>query len=207
MTAESPSQAAENYDYNPIMTVLALRPRLLRLLLPLLVMAFTAISGNALAGPKPASGQFLTAATLIGAKPLQNATSHQAVWKIAPKPTAECCVAAEGAAGGGEAVANDALVSHMNEMNICAGTDCSEIAESIQRAAGGSGSILQVTPAAGQSLSLIEYGSVEDGFIYHDFFTDGSFAYDPRFSSSAVPLSDYLSGIEGLNPGSTILPR
>ncbi len=77
------------------MTVLALRPRLLRLLLPLLVMVFTAISGNALAGPKPASGQFLPAATLIGAEPLQDATSHQAVWKIAPKPAAACCVAAE----------------------------------------------------------------------------------------------------------------
>jgi hypothetical protein len=26
-------------------------------------------------------------------------------------------------------------------------------------------------------------------------------------SSSALPLSDYLSGVEGLSPGSTILPR
>ncbi len=93
------------------MTVLALRPRLLRLLLPLLVMVFTAISGNALAGPKPASGQFLPAATLIGAEPLQDATSHQAVWKIAPKPAAACCVAASeaipevvvNATGGGSA--------------------------------------------------------------------------------------------------------
>jgi len=79
------------------MTVFALRPRLLRLLLPLLVLVFTAISGNALAGPKPAPGQFLTAATLIGAEPLQDATSHQVVWKIAPKPAAACCVAAEDA--------------------------------------------------------------------------------------------------------------
>jgi len=96
LTAESPSQAAENYDYNPIMTVLALRPRLLRLLLPLLILAFTAVSGSAFAGPKPASGQFLTAATLIGAETLQDATLHQAVWKITPKPAAGCCVAAEG---------------------------------------------------------------------------------------------------------------
>jgi len=80
------------------MTVFALRPRLLRLLLPLLVLVFTAISGNALAGPKPAPGQFLTAATLIGAEPLQDATLHQAVWKITPKPAAGCCVAAETAA-------------------------------------------------------------------------------------------------------------
>jgi hypothetical protein len=47
----------------------------------------------------------------------------------------------------------------------------------------------------------------KEGLHYHELFTDGSFACDPRFSSSAVPLSDYLSGIEGLNPGSTILPR
>jgi hypothetical protein len=115
LTAESPSQAAENYDYNPIMTVLALRPRLLRLLLPLLVLVFTAISGNALAGPKPASGQFLTAATLIGAEPLQDATSHQAVWKIAPKPAAACCVAAETAGGGAEAEGDHIVLGLANQ--------------------------------------------------------------------------------------------
>jgi RHS repeat-associated protein len=99
------------------------------------------------------------------------------------------------------------LVSHMNSIDICAGTDCADIAESIQRAASGSGDILHITPAPGSELSLSEYGIVQDGNLYHDVYTDGSFAYDPRFSSSAVPLPEYLNGVNSLNPGATIVPR
>jgi hypothetical protein len=43
--------------------------------------------------------------------------------------------------------------------------------------------------------------------IYHDVFTQGGFAFDPRYSSSAVPLADYLNYIGDLNPGVVVTPR
>jgi hypothetical protein len=69
------------------------------------------------------------------------------------------------------------------------------------------GTILNFTPAAGQTLSLTEYGTTEGGFIYHDVFTQGGFAFDPRYNSSAVPLADYLNYIGELNPGVLATPR
>lgn len=120
---------------------------------------------------------------------------------------ADASAAAGEASSGADAAANPDLANHMNNMNICSGTDCSEIAESIQRAANGNGDILHITPSAGRDLSLSEYGSVQDGFVYHDVYTDGSYVYDPRFSPNAVPLREYLDGINSLNPGATIVPR
>lgn len=104
-------------------------------------------------------------------------------------------------------MADEALVSRMNALTIYPGTDCSEIAEAIRAAAGGAGSILRITPSPGKELSLVEYGQLATGFLYHEVFTDGQFAYDPRFSSDAVPLKEYLDGITLRNPGAVIVPR
>jgi len=59
---------------------------------------------------------------------------------------------------------------------------------------------MRFTPAKGELLTLSEYGKVEGGFVYHEAFSQGGFVYDPRFSSSAVPLGDYLNQIGKLNP-------
>lgn len=104
-------------------------------------------------------------------------------------------------------MAAEALVSYMNELCIDPGTDCSEIAEALWKIAHRSGTILHITPATGSKLRLSEYGRMVDGFIYHDVFTDGEFAYDPRFSLSAVPLEEYLNGIRSLNPGAVVTGR
>lgn len=80
--------------------------------------------------------------------------------------------------------------------------DCSEIAEDLLAAAGGQGRILTYTPAKGSMLRTPESGgqSVQD-FVYHSVYTDGRYAYDPRFSPVPVPLGDFNRMMRGLNPG------
>jgi hypothetical protein len=61
-----------------------------------------------------------------------------------------------------------------------------------------------VTGQRGMDLRLLEYGRVEEGFRYHEVFTDGKYVYDPRLSNSAVPLGDWKRMIQDLNPGAVI---
>jgi hypothetical protein len=42
--------------------------------------------------------------------------------------------------------------------------------------------------------------SIED-YVFHVIYTDGKYAYDPRFSSTPVPLGDYHRMMSRLNPG------
>jgi hypothetical protein len=98
---------------------------------------------------------------------------------------------------------NSAVVEKMNNLKICSGTDCSEIANILKNTAG-EGRILTVTGRGGSDLKLPEYGKVDSGFKYHEIFTDGRYVYDPRLSSTPVPLSDWKRMIQGLNPGALI---
>ncbi|ANJ67313.1 hypothetical protein A9404_07880 [Halothiobacillus diazotrophicus] len=96
------------------------------------------------------------------------------------------------------------LVDQMNSMKLCAGTDCSEIAEKLFNAAGGNGKILRVTGKGGGDINLLEHGRVDGPFKYHEVFTDGRYVYDPRLSGSPVPKGDWEQMIRGLNPGAKI---
>jgi filamentous hemagglutinin family protein len=98
---------------------------------------------------------------------------------------------------------NTAVLEKMNSLNIRAGTDCSEIA-SVLRATAVEGKTLRVTGQGGADLRLLEYGKVDAGFKYHEVYTDGRYVYDPRLSSSAVPLGDWTQMVRGLNPGAII---
>ncbi|QDD65620.1 filamentous hemagglutinin N-terminal domain-containing protein [Herbaspirillum seropedicae] len=96
--------------------------------------------------------------------------------------------------------ANPAVVEKMNSLNICSGTDCSEIASVLLKTAGG-GKIVRVSGQGGNDLKLMEYGKVDSGFKYHEVFTDGRYIYDPRLSVTPVPLGDWTSMIKQMNPG------
>jgi hypothetical protein len=67
---------------------------------------------------------------------------------------------------------------------------------------GGTGRIARYEPSKGSTLKVPEAGGerVED-YVYHEVYTDGRYAYDPRFSSAPIPLGDYNRMIRGLNPG------
>ncbi|MEU8248435.1 RHS repeat-associated core domain-containing protein [Nonomuraea sp. NPDC048916] len=80
--------------------------------------------------------------------------------------------------------------------------DCDEIAEDLLETAGGVGKLIRYEPAKGTMLRTPEAGgrSIED-YVFHVIYTDGKYAYDPRFSSTPVPLGDYHRMMSRLNPG------
>jgi hypothetical protein len=83
--------------------------------------------------------------------------------------------------------------------------DCSEIADDLLNAAGGQGRVVTYTPAKGTVLRTPENGGdFIQSYVYHSVYTDGRYAYDPRFSSVPVPLGDFNRMMRGLNPGLTI---
>ncbi|GGO81389.1 RHS repeat-associated core domain-containing protein [Nonomuraea cavernae] len=80
--------------------------------------------------------------------------------------------------------------------------DCDEIAEDLLEVAGGEGRLKRYEPKMGSMLQTPEAGgkSVEE-YVFHVVYTDGKYVYDPRFSSSPVPMSDYDRMMRRLNPG------
>ncbi|AXQ28043.1 LysM peptidoglycan-binding domain-containing protein [Solimonas sp. K1W22B-7] len=78
--------------------------------------------------------------------------------------------------------------------------DCSEIAESLHRAANGRGAILEAQPSKLGNLNVYEKGSVEPGQWYHQVYTDGRYVFDPRLSTVPVPKGDWMQHMRGLNP-------
>ncbi|MBP0036040.1 MAG: hypothetical protein J7524_23235, partial [Roseofilum sp. Belize BBD 4] len=98
------------------------------------------------------------------------------------------------------------VVNKMNRMNICPGTDCSEIAEDLLDAANGYGKIIKFeTPGGLQSLNgqikLLENGRIQSGFFYHEVYTDGIYIYDPLLNSEPVFLHEWQALMQHLNPG------
>jgi hypothetical protein len=86
------------------------------------------------------------------------------------------------------------------------GTDCSEIAEMMKKAAQGDGQILRVTPAKRGQLTLLEDGKVSADNFYHEVYTDSNLVYDPRFSRTPIPKIEWEKKILEMNPGATISP-
>jgi hypothetical protein len=95
------------------------------------------------------------------------------------------------------------------KLKICAGTDCSEIADRLAQADFHAGAIFRVTPPPGGSLTLQEYGEEAGPFSYHEVYVSGGYAFDPRFSAEAVPAETYFGNILNANPGAQIqfVPR
>jgi filamentous hemagglutinin len=82
--------------------------------------------------------------------------------------------------------------------------DCSEIAEDLLKAAKGKGQIIEVLPSGERKdLTLYEMGERQDGFDYHQVYTDGQYVYDPRLSSETVPKGDWEIMIRSLNSEAT----
>lgn len=82
--------------------------------------------------------------------------------------------------------------------------DCSEIAEDLLKAAKGKGQIIEVLPSGERKdLTLYEMGERQDGFDYHQVYTDGQYVYDPRLSSEPVPKGDWEIMIRSLNSEAT----
>ncbi|WP_446224171.1 RHS repeat-associated core domain-containing protein [Nocardia sp. IBHARD005] len=80
--------------------------------------------------------------------------------------------------------------------------DCSEIADLMLRRVDGEGSIIRYEPAPGTSLQTPEnMGRILEGYVFHEVYTDGRYAYDPRLSQTPIPLGDYQSVMRSLNPG------
>ncbi|MBX3162515.1 MAG: hypothetical protein KF773_41515 [Deltaproteobacteria bacterium] len=95
----------------------------------------------------------------------------------------------------------------MKDMFIIEMTDCSEIAYELQqvhKGVGGNGQILRVTPKGFSRLKLVEYGKVDDIFLYHEVYTDGRYVYDPRLSKVPVPKGDWETLVRRMNPGAMI---
>ena len=78
------------------------------------------------------------------------------------------------------------------------GIDCSEIAEDLFNASGAQGRIYEIVANEGR-LHVEEYEGV-DRFYYHTVFSDGTFIFDPRFSSEPILKEDYFEMINRLNP-------
>jgi hypothetical protein len=78
--------------------------------------------------------------------------------------------------------------------------DCSEIAESLLSAANGKGKIYQVQPERLGTLNVFENGRQESGMDYHQVYSDGQYVYDPRISTTPIPLGDWLQSIRNSNP-------
>lgn len=64
--------------------------------------------------------------------------------------------------------------------------------------AGGKGKIYNITPNQG-TLNVEEYGSVR-GFDYHTVYFEGTYIYDPRYSSTPITESSYFNTLKKLNP-------
>lgn len=96
---------------------------------------------------------------------------------------------------------NAAAQAAMDEMTIFAGMDCSEIAEDLLEAASGAGKIIHMTPQQGHKLKLMEYGKVDEGYVYHEVYTDGKYVFDPRLNDTPVPHGDWMKLMKHLNPG------
>ncbi len=85
--------------------------------------------------------------------------------------------------------------------------DCSEIAEDLLKAAKGNGQIVEVLPSGERKdLTLYEMGERQDGFDYHQVYTDGQYVYDPRLSLEPVPKGDWEIMIRSLNSEATFRP-
>ena len=78
-----------------------------------------------------------------------------------------------------------------------------EIASTLKDVAG-NGKVLTVTGQGGSDIQLLEYGKIDSGFKYHEVFTDGKYVYDPRLSTTPVPLGDWTRMVQKLNPGAVI---
>ncbi len=78
--------------------------------------------------------------------------------------------------------------------------DCSEIAAKLKQAAGGGGQILRVEPTTKYSLNVYENGQVVPQQWYHEVYSDGRYVFDPRATSSPIPLGDWYQHIKGINP-------
>jgi hypothetical protein len=88
--------------------------------------------------------------------------------------------------------------------------DCADIAEDLLKAANGQGKIIRITAKEGAPHTLIgdvaaapvrvsEGGQIKD-FAYHEVYTDGKYVFDPRMSSQPIPLGDWYTSINKLNP-------
>jgi hypothetical protein len=84
---------------------------------------------------------------------------------------------------------NDAVMQAMQRQPIndsC--VDCSEIADNLLKAPGGEGRIVSFK-GPGDTL-LVREGNSTVEYAYHQVYTDGRYAYDPRLSSNAIPWGD-----------------
>ncbi|MBO1346878.1 MAG: hypothetical protein EBE86_005515 [Hormoscilla sp. GUM202] len=99
---------------------------------------------------------------------------------------------------------NPDATTAMGRISYSPGTDCSEIAEDILSAAGDRGKILRIDPPVGNTLTLLEDGEIEPGFIYHEVYTDGRYVFDPRLNDRPILMKEWQTLIKYLNPGAQI---
>ncbi|MFC3508869.1 DNRLRE domain-containing protein [Amycolatopsis halotolerans] len=77
--------------------------------------------------------------------------------------------------------------------------DCSEIAENLLAAACQTGKIVSFK-GKGEGL-IVPEGLGTEEYSYHQVYTDGRYAYDPRLSMNAIPWGDYMRRMRSLNDG------
>jgi filamentous hemagglutinin len=92
----------------------------------------------------------------------------------------------------------------MRSAASCQGVDCSTIAKLLFDAAGGEGRVLTITPSAGRALKVLEFGKVDESYVYHSIYTDSRYVFDPRMAPGPVPKGDWDRLMRGLNPGAQI---
>lgn len=80
------------------------------------------------------------------------------------------------------------------------GYDCAEIAEDLLQAANSQGRIIEIMPAKGKRLKVLEKSGVLAEYNYHQVYTDGRYVYDPRLNPDPVPKGDWERLMRGTNP-------
>lgn len=80
------------------------------------------------------------------------------------------------------------------------GTECSETAEALQRAAGGKiGGTLSISPAEGATEVIHPTKLGLATSKHHQVYTDGEFVYDPLYKDTPIPRTDYEANLRELN--------
>lgn len=99
---------------------------------------------------------------------------------------------------------SSASIQKMADKGWYNSVDCSEIAEAIQRKAGGAGQIIEARPVKPGTLSTAAYGEIDPGQVYHQVLTDGRYVYDPRLSPHPIPKGDWEAHMKAINPDGVV---
>jgi hypothetical protein len=88
--------------------------------------------------------------------------------------------------------------------------ECTEIADTLQDAAGGAGRQITINPAPGTPVKgqvrwPTSRGPASGNF--HTVYADQNFVYDPRYRPTPIPIAEWEAEVNALNGGANVFGR